>query len=112
MNVKQIEKPTVERATGAAALAMTLAPGVPFKIVGVRLHLSAAGGASENFTMTLDSGQAAAYDTVLLSQDMNTATDVVDNTEHFFEADDEVDFAYANTNTRTYGLEVFWREVD
>ena len=103
------------RATGAAAIAMSLTPptGVPIELVCVKLHLSAAGGAAENFTVTVNSATLAAHDTVLLSQDMNTVTDVFWLPEQPIPIvnDDVIDFAYANSNARTYGLEVIFRKV-
>ena len=102
-------------ATGAVALASTLAPTVEFEIVEIRIHLSAAGGAvgDVNFTATVDSGQAAAYDFVMVTQDMTLLTDYLYQPSQplVFEAGDEIDFAYANGSTRTYGLTVVYREV-
>ena len=45
-------------ATGVAAIANTLAPGVPFRLREVRVHLSAAGGAGD-LTATVDAELAA-----------------------------------------------------
>jgi len=99
------------RKTGAAAMAESLTPTGPMSVVSVKLHLSAAGGVSENFTITTNSVAAAAYDTLLFSQDMNTATDVLWVPEQPIPItnNDVLDFAYANTNTRTWGLEVTYR---
>lgn len=103
----------VQRATGAAAVSMTVAPGVAFQIEEIRVHLSAAGGAVENLTITLDSGVGAAYDTVLLTQAMNAVTDLVwqPPRPYIFSRGDEIDIAYANTNTRTYGIEVIFSGI-
>lgn len=99
------------RATGAAAIATSLTPTAPIVLVCVKLHLDIAGGVAENFTVTINSATAAVYDTVLFSQDMNTATDVLWLPEQPIPIvnNDVIDFAYANTNTRTYGLEVIYR---
>ena len=101
------------RATGAAAIAATLAETGPIELICVKLHLSAAGGVAENFTVTVDSATNAVYDTVLFSQDMNTVQDILWLPDRPIPIvnDDEIDFAYPNTNTRTYGLEVIWRRV-
>ena len=101
------------RATGAAAIASSLTPDGPIELVSVKLHLSAAGGAAENFTVTINSVTSAVYDTVLFSQDMNTVADL------FWQPDqpiqivnsDVIDFAYNNGNTRTYGLEAIYRKT-
>lgn len=97
------------RATGAAALALTVAPGKPWVLLEMRIHLSAVGG-SGNLTATMDAGAAAAYDTVLFTQDMSAIAD-----KHWqptrpipFSATDELDFAWANAGTKTYGIEVVY----
>jgi len=97
-------------ATGSAALDTTLAPGEAFRIVEVRIHLSAASATSENFTITLDSYAGDAYDVVLKSQDLNGLSNFVwvPEDERYFHKNDELDFAWANTNTRTYGLEILY----
>ena len=100
------------RATGGVAIASTLAPGVAGQLESIRIHLSAAGAAGD-LTATLDHGTGAAYDTVLLTQDMTAVTDYVWHTERpmEFDADTELDFAWANASTRTYGLEVIWKAI-
>ena len=102
----------VHRATGTAAIASTLAPGRQIELVCVKLHLSAAGGAAENFTVTIDSATNAVYDVVLFSQDMTTVSDVVWVPDRPIPImSDEIDFAYTNSNARTYGLEVSFKVI-
>ena len=98
----------VFRATGAAAIASTWVPTKPSIVTAVKLHLSAAGGTSENFTITVDATTGVAYDILLLSQDMNVATDVLWIPDHplAIASLDELDFAYTNTNSRTWALEL------
>ena len=100
------------RATGAAAIAETLTPTTPIVLECVKLHLAAAGGAAEDFTVTIDSATNAVYDVVLFSQDMTTVSDIcwVPDRPIPIVNCDELDFAYANSNGRTYGLEVLYRE--
>jgi len=99
-------------ATGAAALSSSLAPDTNFVLVAVKLHLSAAGGAAESFTITTDATDGEAYDALLFSQNMNSETDViwVPEAPIPFKNGDEIDFAWTNTNTRTWGLQVFYRK--
>lgn len=103
----------VFRATGAAAISETLAPTTAFQIEEIRLHLSAAGATPENLTVTLDSDAAAAYDARFLTQDMNAIQDVVWQPTRplVFSNGDEIDIAYANTDTRTWGLEIYWSPI-
>lgn len=99
----------VEKATGAAAIAHTIAPGVEFKLIEIRVHLSAAGGAG-NLTVNLDSINGAAYDLNVLTQDMTAITDLVwqpDIPMHF-QTGDELDVAWANAGTKTYGIEIIY----
>lgn len=97
------------RATGSAALAYTFAPNRAALIHEVRLHLSA-GGAAENLTGKLDAGDGAAYDAVLFAETTSSLTDVSHKpaTPYIIKAGDEVDFALANSNSRTWGIEVIY----
>lgn len=103
----------VFRATAAVAIDQTLTPGIPFQIEEIRLHLSAAGGAAEDLVVQLDSGVAAAYDVVILTQGMELVEDVVYQPTRplIFSASDEIDITYTNTNLRTYGLEIYWTPI-
>lgn len=97
-------------ATGAAAIASTLA--VPAsrqrRLTDVHVHFSAAPAAAGNLTITLDANAGAAYDTLLQTASMVGLTDYVWHPDEdvWLEGDDAVDVAYANTDTRTYGLTI------
>jgi hypothetical protein len=100
-------------AKGNGAMEEYIAPGREIQLEEVRLHLSAAGGASENFDTIIDSAEGSEYDIVLNAQDMNSATD-----EHYqptrpvpIRADDTLKFTYDNTNSQTWGLEVVYRPI-
>ncbi len=99
--------------TGAAAVDITLKPGQQFKIIEVRVHLSAAGG-SGNLTVTVDSGENSStgteYDTVLKTQDMTSIEDLMYQPSHpfYLDVDDAIKIAWANSNTRTYGITVVY----
>lgn len=95
------------RATGSAAVAMEVNPARPFQLEGMKIHLSAAGGAG-NLTITLDSGVGAAYDAVLLTQDMTSVVDylwVPTRPIKCTHASDHLDIVWANANSKTYGIE-------
>jgi len=105
------------RATGAAAVAGVVAPGVAFQIECIRIHLSAAGGAVGNVNLiaTIDAGAGATYDTVILTQDMTAITDLVWQPTRPIRctfvaatvaASDHIDIVYANGSNRDYGLTV------
>ncbi len=99
------------RATGAGVLGSTLAPGRAIVIVRASIHLGAPSATAENLTGQLDSAIGAAYDLILFAQDMNTLADYVWYPEIPvpIASGDEIDFAWGNTNTETYGLEVVYR---
>jgi hypothetical protein len=102
----------VQRATGAAAVAMTIAPGVAWQLESIRVHLSA-GGAATDLTATVDAGAGAAYDVVLATQAMNGVTDYVYKPDFPipFTPDDELDIAYTNGGAATYGIEVYYSAI-
>ena len=116
-----------EDITTSATFKLTLAPGVPFEFGGFRLHLGS-GGAAASLTVTLDSGAGSVYDTILFTYAMSALTNLIwlppnivisagaavanyhgGFVPYQFDKDDEIDFAYANT--QTYGLEVLWRRI-
>ena len=101
------------RATAAVALDATFTPSGEVELLSVRLHLSAAGGAVENFVIAVDSGTAANYDVVLSTTAMAAVQDVtwIPDAPFHVAKGDEVDFTYTNTNLRTYGLEYIYRKL-
>jgi len=96
--------------TGAAAISLTLAPSSAWQLESVRVHLSA-GGAGD-FTITVDHSKGSAYDFVVLTQDMIAITDLVYSPERpmEFRKGDRLTIAWANGSSRTYGLEIVWKE--
>ena len=102
-------------ATGAAAIALVVNPGYRFKLLRIDLHLSAAPTTSQSLTATVDSGLGAAYDTVIYSRDLTVGslTDLVVEFDGSFvyEADDHIDIAWTNTDTKTYGIVVTCERV-
>ena len=100
------------RATGSAALVSSLTPDGPIVLDSVKLHLSAVGGAVEDFTVTINSVTGAAYDVLLFSQAMLAVQDVFWQPERPIAVanSDVIDFYFKNANGRTYGLEVLYRK--
>jgi len=102
-------------ATGTAAISSSLTIPLQgtqvFELVSIDLHLSAAGAAA-NLTVTKNSGLGAAYDTVLVTQDMTSVTDLLilyEPGEAIFSNLDSIDVAWANGSSRTYGLTIKYR---
>lgn len=99
--------------TGTGAISSTLNPGYAFQLEAIYLHLSAAGGAAENFSVKVDSAQGSAYDVNLVKEDMTTNQDILYQPYRplFLKSGDKINSTYVNTNTRTYGLEYVYRKV-
>ncbi len=107
-----LEAPVFQYHTATTgALATALAPKTPFELVSIALKINTAGTTSENFTLSVDAGRGAAYDTNLLTQATPTITSLfVEFGEGYkFMEDDEIDCAWANTENRTYGLTYAFR---
>ena len=99
-------------ATGAAALSSTLDPDKNWVLVNIRFHLDA-NGANEDFTVTEDADEGAAFDTVLLLQSMLQEQDLFQHYEHPgvpFKRGDKLIFAFPNGGNDTFGLKVIYRE--
>ena len=94
-------------------MAVTLAPGEPWELSSVRLHLGTTGGTAEDFTVTVDSATHTAYDVRLLTQDMEETQDVLwqPDTPLSLPNTDAIIFAYPNTGNRLWGLEVVYRKT-
>ncbi|MHB8871230.1 MAG: hypothetical protein ACYC5G_02100 [Candidatus Doudnabacteria bacterium] len=100
----------VQRATAATgAISLTINPGIDFRLIAIKVHLSAVGGAG-NLTVTTDANAGATYDAILALQDMTSVADYVyvPTNPVPFVAGDKVVIAWANSGNNTYGIEAFW----
>ena len=92
----------------SAALANTLAPAARFRLIRIELTINTAGTTAEDFTLDLDAGDGSEYDVNILTQSTKTpaiTSLIVPYGEGYeYEADDEIDAAWPNTENRTYGL--------
>ncbi len=102
----------IQEYTGAAGINIAHAPTFLWTLIEVRLHLDIVGGAVEDLTITNDSGVAPAiYDTLILTQAMAAVTDIIwtpPGGPMHFRRDDVLDIVYANSNTRTWGIEIIY----
>ena len=102
-------------ATGAAAINTTTAVAAEWKLLQVTVHFSTAPTTSQNFVLTLDNTTGVAYDTVLYSinPSLSAATDLVftPDSELKFRSGDEVVATFTNTDTRTYGLTIYYQLI-
>ncbi len=97
-------------ATGAAAIAATyiVDAGQARRLTDVHVHFNIAPAVAGNLTVTIDSGVAAAYDTLLQTASMVGLTDYlwIPAEEVWLGPADAIDVVYANADTRTYGVTI------
>jgi hypothetical protein len=115
---EDLEAPVYQYTTATSgALAVTLAPKTPFRLLRVDVKVNTAPTTgTQNFTASVDAGKTATvYDTNLVTRDF-VAGSITSYVKLFgdgydFQEDDEIDFAWANTDNRTYGITVAWRPL-
>ena len=100
--------------TGATALSHSVAPGYAAELIDFRLKLNEVPTTSENFVASINAGAGAVYDSRVYTKDLSeltVGTVIVQGGEDEFviESDGSFDFAYTNTDTKTYGLQVRYR---
>jgi len=102
----------VTRITGGTRLDEDVALGTGLRqIEELRMHLENPGAVpAELFTITLDSGAGAEYDTVLFSQDMNGVQDLhwLPTRPILLFPGDVLALLWANAADDTYGVEIVW----
>lgn len=111
MGVVLADRYHIYKYTGAAAVAQAIRPGGgEFRLAGFALHASGA-IAAESITFTTDDIDGAVYDTEIESVDLTGLTDkvyMIPSDERIpIKQKSELDVAWANGNTVTYGLKVF-----
>lgn len=94
----------------SGALALSSKAIKASKIVSVSCKFNTAPSTSENFTVTLDTNAGATYDVLLYSMNPSTdsTTDIfwMPDNDIYLETGDEIDVAFANTDNRTYGVQI------
>ena len=116
MSMATVRTPIYDSATGAAALAKSSAAHTTaFLLHWVTVHFSAAPTTSESLTVIRNSVTAAAYDTTLckVNPSVGALTDIVYMPDQplLCTAGDVIDVAFANTDTKTYGVEICTESV-
>ena len=104
--------PIVSPITGVVAIAATYSPGFAFYLDSITYHFSTAPATLEDFTITLNAADGAAYDTVIGRIDPSTLAngDDLDWTPEggprLCEINDSIDVAFPNSDGNTYGLRI------
>lgn len=99
--------------TGSGAISSNIDLGGVATIKQITYHADGAATTSENFTVTINSAAGAAYDTVVYSVDVSGETDTQNiiwkPSPHVVLANgDTIDLAFANTETNTIGITVYY----
>ncbi len=98
-----------------AAVALTIAPKTPYRLLSMNVHSDGVLATGELFTITKDAGVGAVFDTVIFSQDLFigsiTSLHVVFGEGYEFPAEDELDVANANTGNDDIGVTVIYQTV-
>ena len=96
--------------SGPGVISDTTASTKRFRLISVTCHLDGAPTTSEDFTVSVDALDGAAYDTVLKRVDPSlvAATDIVyiPDGDTIYEAGDQILLGYANTDANTYGVRI------
>lgn len=102
-----------ETPAGTETVKVAIAPGRPFKLLGIRGHFTSGGATDEDMTVTLDSHRGAAFDAVLKTQAMESIADlnwVFPEANNLpFHKDDVIRLAWDNTDTFTFGMEILYQ---
>ena len=113
--VAQARDLSVTTATGAGAIATTTSVSANWKLNNITVHLSAAPTTSQDLDISIDANDGAAYDTILLSQDLaaSSATDLVYKPVGglLLESGDEIKVAYTNSDGGTFGLRIVGEKI-
>ncbi len=99
--------------TGGGAMSFSLSRADADIVVhSLELHLSSASATAEDLTVTRDDAGSSVYNTVLYSEDVNGLADIKQtNLGWIVKAGDSLVFTYANTDTRTFGLTVWYQTL-
>jgi len=112
----RVHGPTqVTKDTGSAALDLDITANCRMQLLGFRIASSGA-SAAENLTIVRDAKAGSAYDYDLFKQAMSDVTDMdkvfgASDGCMIVEKGDVIKVDWANSNTKTYGFELFWREL-
>jgi hypothetical protein len=101
----------VTTATGTGNIAVSTSLNKAFRLVAITIHFST--GTNNSITITLNANAGADYDTVLRTITTSGTTDVFWMPDHelLCKKGDEIDVAWTNDATYTYGLRIVTEEV-
>lgn len=99
-----------KRYEGIDAIAIAFNPEQEWWLHEIRVHLSAADGATENLVIKMDSEISEKYDYVLDTEAFSALADYqyLPTRPMHFVTGDGLDISLANANNRTWGLEIIY----
>lgn len=101
-----------ETPAGTETVSVALKPvDEKWALVSIDIHLSAAASTAEDLTANLDATKGSAWDRNILTKSMAAVADYIrkfDPPETFVKGD-KIQFAWTNTDTRTWGINIKWR---
>ena len=103
-----------KEATGAAAIAMAIAPGFSAELIDIRIKMATVPTTSQALTVTINSESGAMYDTEIYRKDLSALSDgsviiIAGEDEFVIEDGGSWDIAYTNTDAIVYGVQVRYR---
>lgn len=115
-NTIDIVAPFVAETPGGTEIAR---PGLKFDerwmFCGFKLHLSSASATAENLVISVDADRGAGWDFNIFTEDLNTVADRAENysgdNEIILQPNDILYCTYANTDDRTWGLELITKRI-
>ena len=97
------------QASGTDKWTVAIGPQQKWRITSYFFHLDAADSTDEALTGTLDAGDGATYDAVIIDEDTADLADIPRTANGIpipFEADDIMEFAWVNTGSQVWSLTV------
>jgi len=90
-----------------------LRTGPPFEFLGFEVTLDAVSATAENLTISIDADKGSAFDNLIYSKDMNGEQYInyMFDAPRKLSAGDKIDVAWANSNSKTWGIKLFTRRL-
>ena len=102
-----------DSSSGSGAMSVTFDPEGSARLIQINIHLNIVSATSEDLVINLDSQLGTEWDVNIITEDMDTKKDLILNhwelRDYTIFEGDKVTFTWANSNARTWGLEIIYR---
>jgi hypothetical protein len=105
---------TQRASASSAAVAVTVAPGVPWALHEIRFVNASGSLAATSLTATMDAGAGAKHDAVVYANSMSASSNLRATFTPpllFTHYSDELDVAYANGSNAAYGISIVYKPI-